>query len=110
MYKYLNSASISLSTWDTNPLWQMVDGPFHLKPKTGFQVTGQVIMLPNTKYDGPNKPKMSELKNPFTSATAEYDALQSGEVDYGYVPTTDIGNIASLKSTGYTIDPWYEWE
>jgi peptide/nickel transport system substrate-binding protein len=110
VYKYLNSASMSLSTWDTNPIWQTVDGPFHLKPKTGFQVTGQVIMLPNAKYDGPNKPKISELEEmPFTSATAEYNALQSGSIDYGYVPTTDIGNIASLKSNGYTINPWYEW-
>ncbi|HWD95041.1 MAG TPA: ABC transporter substrate-binding protein [Acidimicrobiales bacterium] len=110
VYKYLNSASMSLSTWDTNPVWQVVDGPFHLKPKTGFQVTGQVIMLPNAKYNGPNKPKISELEElPFTSATAEYDALQSGSVDYGYVPTTDIGNIAALKSNGYAIDPWYEY-
>jgi peptide/nickel transport system substrate-binding protein len=110
VYKYLNSASMSLSTWDTNPVWQVVDGPFHLKPNTGFQVTGQVIMLPNAKYVGPNKPKISEFEElPFTSATAEYDALQSGSVDYGYVPTTDIGTIGSLKSNGYTIDPWYEW-
>jgi peptide/nickel transport system substrate-binding protein len=110
VYKYLNSASMSLSTWDTNPVWQMVDGPFHLKPKTGFQVTGQVIMVPNAKYDGPNKPKISELEElPFTSATAEYDALQSGSIDYGYVPTTDVANISSLKSSGYTIDPWYEY-
>jgi peptide/nickel transport system substrate-binding protein len=110
VYKYLNSASMSLSTWDTNPIWQVVNGPFHLKPNTGFQVTGQVIMLPNAKYDGPNKPKISEFEElPFTSATAEYDALQSGSIDYGYVPTTDIGNIGSLKSNGYTIDPWYEW-
>jgi peptide/nickel transport system substrate-binding protein len=110
VYKYLNSASMALSTWDTNSLWQMVDGPFHLKPNTGFQVTGQVIMLPNAKYNGPDKPKISEFEElPFTSATAEFNALQSGSVDYGYVPTTDVGDIGSLKSNGYTIDPWYEW-
>ncbi|MGH3733120.1 MAG: ABC transporter substrate-binding protein [Acidimicrobiales bacterium] len=110
VYKYLNSASMSLSTWDTDPLWQMVDGPFHLQPNTGFQVTGQVIMVPNAKFSGPNKPKISEFEElPFTSAAAEYNALQSGSVDYGYVPTTDIGDIGALKSSGYTIDPWYEW-
>jgi peptide/nickel transport system substrate-binding protein len=110
VYKYLNSASMSLSTWDTNPLWQLVDGPFHLKPNTGFQVTGQVIMLPNAKYSGSDKPKISEFEElPFTSATAEYNALESGSIDYGYVPTTDVANIGSLKSSGYTIDPWYEW-
>jgi peptide/nickel transport system substrate-binding protein len=110
VYKYLNSASMSLSTWDTDPLWQTVDGPFRLQPNTGFQVTGQVIMVPNTKFSGPDKPKVSEFEElPFTSATAEFNAVQSGAVDYGYVPTTDIGDIGSLKSSGYTIDPWYEW-
>ncbi len=110
VYTYLNKASMSLSTWDTDPLWQVVDGPWHLKPNTGFQVTGQTIMIPNPKYSGPDKPKASEFEElPFTSATAEFDALQSGNVDYGYVPTTDIGDLGSLRSNGYTIKPWYEW-
>jgi peptide/nickel transport system substrate-binding protein len=110
VYSYLNKESMSLSTWDTNPLWQVVDGPWHLKPNTGFQVTGQTIMLPNTSYSGPDKPKISELEElPFTSSTAEFDALQSGTVDYGYVPTTDIGDLGNLKAQGYTISPWYEW-
>ncbi len=110
VYTYLNARSESLSTWDTTALWQVVDGPWHLQPKTGFQVTGQVILIPNKKYSGPNKPKISEFEElPFTSATAEYDALRSGTVDYGYVPTTDLGALGSLKASGFTIEPWYEW-
>jgi peptide/nickel transport system substrate-binding protein len=110
VYNYMNQQSMSLSTWDTNPLWQVVDGPWHLKPKTGFQVTGQTIMIPNKAYSGPDKPKISEFEElPFTSATAEFNALQSGSVDYGYVPNTEIGALGNLKSQGYSIDPWYEW-
>jgi peptide/nickel transport system substrate-binding protein len=110
VYTYLNARSMSLSTWDKTPLWQVVDGPWRLKPTTGFQVTGQVTMVPNKKYSGPNKPKASEFEElPFTSASAEYDALRSGSVDYGYVPTTDVGALGSLKASGYTVDPWYEW-
>lgn len=110
VYTYLNAQSESLHTWATNPLWQVVDGPWHLKPKTGFQVTGQVTMIPNEKYSGPNKPKISEFEElPFTSASAEYDALRSGTVDYGYVPTTDIGALSSLKASGFDVKPWYEW-
>ena len=110
VYAYLNSRSKSLSTWDTTPLWQVVDGPWHLKPTTGFQVTGQVTMIPNKKYSGPNKPKVSEFEElPFTSASAEYDALRSGSVDYGYVPTTDVGALGSLKASGFKVGPWYEW-
>jgi peptide/nickel transport system substrate-binding protein len=110
VYNYLNKESMSLSTWDTNPLWQVVDGPWRLKPKTGFQVTGQTVMIPNHLYSGPDKPKISEFEElPFTSSTAEFDALQSGSVDYGYVPTTEVGDIGSLKAEGYSIKPWYEW-
>jgi peptide/nickel transport system substrate-binding protein len=110
VYDYLNAQSMSLSTWDTNPLWQVVDGPWHLKPKTGFQVTGQTIMLPNKLYSGPDKPRASEFEElPFTSATAEFNALQSGSVDYGYVPGTEIADLGNLKSQGYSIKPWYEW-
>jgi peptide/nickel transport system substrate-binding protein len=69
-----------------------------------------VIMLPNKKYSGPNKPKVSEFEElPFTSASAEYDALRSGSVDYGYVPTTDLGALGTLKSSGFSVKPWYEW-
>lgn len=110
VYAFLNKESLSLSTWDTDPLWQVVDGPWRLKPKTGFQVTGQTVMVANNKYSGPDKPHLSEFEElPFTSAAAEYNALTAGTVDYGYVPTTDIGAIGSLKSSGDTIDPWYEW-
>ena len=110
VYNFLNKESMSLSTWDTNPLWQVVDGPWHLKPNTGFQVTGQTIMLPNKSYSGPDKPKASEFEElPFTSSTAEFTALQSGSVDYGYVPNTEIGDLGNLKSQGYSIKPWYEW-
>jgi peptide/nickel transport system substrate-binding protein len=110
VYAYLNKASLSLSTWDTNPLWQVVDGPWRLKPGSGFQVTGQVIMVPNTRYSGPDKPHLKEFEElPFTSAAAEFNALEAGTVDYGYVPTTDIGAIGGLKGKGITVNPWYEW-
>ncbi len=110
VYKFLNARSESLSTWATTRLWQVVDGPWHLKPNTGFQITGQVIMIPNKRYSGPNKPKISEFEElPFTSAAAEYNALRSGTVDYGYVPTTDLATLGSLKASGFKIEPWYEW-
>lgn len=110
VWTYLNKRSLALATWATTPLWQVVDGPWHLQPKTGFQVTGQLIMVPNKSYSGPNKPKLSELEElPFTSATSEYDALRAGTVDYGYVPYTDATSIGSLRAQGYSIKPWYLW-
>ncbi len=110
VYKYLNQQSKSLSTWDTNPLWQVVDGPWRIEPGTGFQVTGQLTFVPNTHYSGPNKPKAAEFeKLPFTSASAEFNALRSGSIDYGYVPSTDVGQVPALKSSGFKVEPWTGW-
>jgi peptide/nickel transport system substrate-binding protein len=110
VYDFLNKESLSLSTWATDPIWQTVDGPWHLAPKTGFQVTGQVLMDANPKYSGPDKPKVAQFEElPFTSGAAEFNALQAGTVDYGYVPTTDIAGMGSLKASGFKIDPYYEW-
>ena len=97
---------MSLSTWDTNPLWQVVDGPWHLEPRTGFQVTGQTILIPNHAYYGPDKPKISEFEElPFTSSTAEFNALQSGSVDYGYVPSTEIGALGTSSHRATPSSP-----
>lgn len=110
VYSYLNTRSLALASWATTPLWQVVDGPWHLQPKTGFQVTGQTILVPNRSFSGPDKPKLSEIEElPFTSAASEYDALRAGTIDYGYVPYTDASSIGALKAQGYSIKPWYLW-
>ncbi|HEY6538576.1 MAG TPA: ABC transporter substrate-binding protein [Candidatus Dormibacteraeota bacterium] len=111
VYNYLNSQSTSLSTWDTNPLWQVVDGPFRLQPNHGFDpTTGLVVMVPNKDYSGPIKPKISKLEElPFTSGTAEIDAVLAGRVDYGYVPFTDLNLKSRLEKSGYRIDTWLDW-
>ncbi|MGH9043835.1 MAG: ABC transporter substrate-binding protein, partial [Acidimicrobiales bacterium] len=50
IYKYLAKASSSLSTFASNPLWQDVDGPFHL---TSYDpATGGAILVPNAHYSG----------------------------------------------------------
>lgn len=111
VYNYLNKESDTLPTWDTNPIWQAVDGPFRLSPNNGFNpTTGLVEMVPNADYSGPVKPKISRLEElPFTSDAAEYDAVLSGEVDYGYLPFTDLNQRSHLKSLGYKIDTWLDW-
>jgi peptide/nickel transport system substrate-binding protein len=78
----------SLTTYATNPLWQIVDGPWHL---THFDASGDVTMVPNTSYSGPTKPTISVFKEvPFTSDSAEFNSLVAGNLDFGYLPTQDI--------------------
>ncbi len=111
VYSYLNDQSKTLATWDTNPLWQVVDGPWRLQPNTGFNpATGYAAFVPNRHYSGPQRPKVSKYELlTFTSATAEFDALLAGRVDYGYLPFQDVALKQRLLSSGYQVKPWLYW-
>ena len=104
VWKYLNAQSLNVNTYQTNPLWQVVDGPYHL---TSYQPNTEVTIGVNPEYSGQVKPKLTSIKFlNFTSDSAEYLALLSGSLDYGYVPFADAQGDARVKSLGYTIDPW----
>ncbi|HWD97197.1 MAG TPA: ABC transporter substrate-binding protein, partial [Acidimicrobiales bacterium] len=106
VWKYLTAQAQTLSTYATNPLWQVVDGPFKLK---SFQTTGYTVFVKNTKYSG-HQPNYKELTlEPFTTDAAEFNALRAGTLDYGYVPPEDSSEIALLKADGYTSKPWIGW-
>jgi peptide/nickel transport system substrate-binding protein len=104
--QFLNVQSQDLSTYTTNPLWQVVDGSFKLSQ---FTVSGFVKMVPNKEYSGLPKPTISAFEEePFTSDTAEFDALSTGSLTIGYIPTQDLAQKASLeKSKGYSYNAWY---
>jgi peptide/nickel transport system substrate-binding protein len=100
IYTYLAAAAKSVNTYATNPLWQTVDGPYKLT--TFNDTTGAFTMVPNTTYSGPHATPQSDYQGvPFTSDTAEWNAVKSGSVDFGYVPESDTPQIPSLKGIGY---------
>jgi peptide/nickel transport system substrate-binding protein len=102
IFDYLNAQSGKLSTYTTNPLWQTVDGPYTL---TAFNAsTGAFTMSPNASYDGPHAKTISTVQGvPYTSDTAEFDAIRSGSVDIGYLPLDDIKQVPAVKSGGYNV-------
>ncbi len=110
------AANNSLSTYATNPLWQVVDGPWRL---TNFDATGNVTFVPNPSYSGPVKPTLKTFKElPFTSDTAEFNALVGGKVNVGSLPTQDVTASTSNpltagpnnpRLTNFTLDPLYTW-
>jgi peptide/nickel transport system substrate-binding protein len=108
VYNYLEGQNKNLTTYASNPLWKVVDGPWNLK---SFTTTGNAVFVPNPKYSGANKPQITQFEEvPFTSATAEIDAVRSGQgPSVGYVPLTDINQIGFLKSQGYQVAPWADW-
>jgi len=101
---FIESQGTSLSTYQTNPLWQVVDGPWRL---SSFKTTGYAVLKPNPAYTLGPKPHLSQfVMEPFTSDSAEANELQAGRLSYGYVPVSDLTAASRFASVGYTIDPW----
>jgi peptide/nickel transport system substrate-binding protein len=99
IFSFLTAASKSVSTYATNPLWQVVDGPYKL---SAFPTTGGFTMVPNTAYSGPHTTMPSSFVGVlFTSNAAEWNAIKAGKVDVGYVPQEDFPQIPQLKGLGY---------
>jgi peptide/nickel transport system substrate-binding protein len=97
------AANDSLDTYATNPLWQVVDGPWHL---TQFKATGALTMKPNAKYSGPVKPTIKKFEElPFTSDTSELNALLDRKVTYGYLPLDDVTSPTSTPRVAGKNDP-----
>jgi peptide/nickel transport system substrate-binding protein len=102
IFAYLTAQSKSVSTYATNPLWQTVYGPYKLSSYN--DTTGAFTMVPNTSYSGPHaSPESDYVGVPFTSDAAEWNAVKSGSVDFGYVPEDDTPQIPTLKGLGYNF-------
>ena len=89
VWAFLTAQAKQTSTYASNPLWQVVDGPFHL---TSFNVSGNYTMVPNAKYSGSPKPSLSALKFvSYTSDNAVYTALKTGQLSIGGATTNGTG-------------------
>jgi peptide/nickel transport system substrate-binding protein len=108
IYNFLAAASGSTGTYATNPLWQVVDGPYRL---TAFNnTTGAYTMVPNPGYGGPKSKVVPTLQAiPYTSDTAEFNAVLSKGIDIGYIPQTDVPQIARVKAAGYHVFGYPDW-
>ncbi len=100
IFDFLTAQSKSVSTYATNPLWQVVDGPYKL---TAFNATtGSFTMAPNPDYSGQHaNPESSFVGVPFTSDAATFNGIKSGSVDVAALPPEDNPEIPSLKGEGY---------
>jgi peptide/nickel transport system substrate-binding protein len=95
-----SAANNSLSTYATNPLWQVVDGPWKL---SAFNPDGQATFVPNPTYSGPIKPTLKHFTElPYTADSAEFNALVGGNLSVGYVP---INDLSGSTSSPYTAGP-----
>ena len=106
---FLLAQNKDLSTYATNPLWQVVDGPWKLTSYAAS--TGDATYVRNTKYSGPATGSIHALRVlSYTSDSAEFDSLlSSGGISYGYIPFNDAAQISRVTADGYKVAAWPTW-
>ncbi|QWW20511.1 peptide ABC transporter substrate-binding protein [Schaalia sp. 19OD2882] len=105
VFDFLTEQSKDLSTYATNPLWKVTSGPWQI---ASYVPNGQVELVPSPTYWGADKAKVSKLVlRPFTGDDAEFNVLRAGELDYGYIPASNVSQVSYMEGKGYTVDPWY---
>ena len=106
IYDYL-AGSPSRGTYATNPLWQVVDGPYKL---TAFNTTtGAYTMAPNPAYGGPHAGESRPPGGAVHVDTAEFNAVLSRSIDVGYIPLTDVPQVTRSKQAGYNVFGYPGW-
>ena len=98
---FLQKQGSDIATFTTNPLWKVVDGPWHLSE---FTSSGTYALVPNKNYSGPDKPHLAEMVDAqYTTNDAAFNDLRAGDVTIGPIPGEDISQISYLKSQGYSV-------
>jgi len=116
VYNFLNTQAKDTGSYDSpSSIWSVVNGPWKLQT---FNTNGNDTFVPNTKYSGSPKPTLASVKYvPYTTDTAEYSALQTGNsLNLGAIPSQDLPvkpvsqplpSNNPLASAGYTLQPNY---
>jgi peptide/nickel transport system substrate-binding protein len=109
VYNYLAAQNKDLSTYATNPVWQVIDGPFRLTSYASS--TGDATYVRNSHYSGPASGSIHTLRVlSYTSDDAEFDSLLSaGGIDYGYLPFNDAAQVSRVTGDGYKVQAWPTW-
>jgi peptide/nickel transport system substrate-binding protein len=97
IWDYLYATAKDTSTYASNPMWQLVDGPYKLASFNS--TTGSYTMVPNPTYGGPHAKVVSTFKvEGYASQTAEWNAVKSGALDMvADIPSQDIPQVPSIS-------------
>ncbi len=107
IWDYLIAEGEDTAGYQDNPLFDVTDGPYTL---TSFSDSGRVTLTKSSTYDGEDSAHITTVNfSPFTSSDAEVAAVRSGEVDYGYIPTSELTNTAQYTELGYEVSNWDGW-
>lgn len=102
IYDYLTKESEDQSTFATNPLWKVVNGPYQLK--SFDPTTGSFSLVPNDAYSGPGDSRLDEIDfKAFTSASAVLNQFKAGNLTVGTLDSSFVTEIGELKDDGYNV-------
>ena len=117
VYNYLSGQASNISAYSSTPIWAVVDGPYTIAGSKGgsFSSSGQVTMVPNPAYSGPQKATVTLQQLPYTTDNAEFNALLGGDLDIGYLPQQDVTQNTTNATnpgpnnprlTNFYLTPW----
>jgi peptide/nickel transport system substrate-binding protein len=118
VFNFLTAQAKNVKTYATNPVWQVVDGPFKLNTFSTASAGPVTSFTPNADYSGSPKSPLSTLTYyAYTDDTTEYTALKTGQIDVGYIPSADLppnSGSSVLPSTNplgstYNLEPAYQY-
>lgn len=102
IYSYLTKQAEDQAGYTTNPLWQVVNGPFKLK--SFDSTTGSFSLVPNEEFSGPGEQSLDQVDfKAFTSASAVLNQYKAGTLTVGTLDASFASEIDKLKSDGYHV-------
>jgi peptide/nickel transport system substrate-binding protein len=107
VYGYLSGLASDPTSYSTNPVWGVVDGPWTIASSQGgsFDSSGAVTFVPNASYSG-HKPELSQFQEiVYPTDDAELDALLGGKLDVGFLPHQDAPAPTSNATESGPNDP-----
>jgi peptide/nickel transport system substrate-binding protein len=102
IYNYLKTAGGNVAEFGSNPLWKIADGPYKLA--TFNATNSSYTYVKNPDYGGSPKPILDEIKREtYTGLTPQLNALRTGDLDVDLLDFSQLGDVKSLESEGYTV-------
>lgn len=100
IYDFLTTQSKSLSTYQSNPLWQDVDGPYKMSM---YNATNNAVnFTKNPAYTGSDPSKIQNFdEKSYTSTTAEFNDMKAGNLDVFNVDSSQVDQLPALKAQGF---------
>ncbi|HEX5193443.1 MAG TPA: ABC transporter substrate-binding protein [Solirubrobacteraceae bacterium] len=109
IYDFLAAQGKRTTTFGTNPLWKVVDGPFQLR--TFDPDDGSYVLAPNRHYGGAHKARAAIAVRTYESAGAQLQALRAGSLDVSQLDFSQLRAGPRLRSHGYSVfgGPSFGW-